>query len=500
MKMKKFLYTTITILGALVATTACSDDFLKVESRTAVLEADYYNSPQRLYSGLVAAYDPLQWYDYFYQYNSLPMLSDIMSDDVYCGGSNESDQPVLVKTSNFTLTALDVPNMVWTICYSGVNRSNIVISKAKTIEMDEALKKQYVAQATVLKAWYYQILWKFWGNIVYYEENLTAPYDNGKQETADEVYAHIIALLDEAIASGGLVAKAPAGSEGMVTKDMAYMLYAETVMYQKDNSKYATALAYMEEIINSARYSLVADFASIWEEAGEWGSESIWEINYISEGGVRDWGAPIATGGSVYPVLIGVPGGTDEYQDGWGFEPVAKTTYDMYDAADIRRDGGILAYNAPSPRWQNEGYYLKKYIARKGGNHGYVASDNLNYGNNIRYYRYAETLLNAAELGSANAQQYLDQVRARAGLGSIAANKDNILKERRLEFVGEGKRYWDLVRTGKAEELLGIGTPGDGTMSCRKTVGWTPKKKYWPIPQSEIDRSATKLTQNDYNN
>ena len=138
--MKKFLYTTITILGALVATTACSDDFLKVESRTAVLEADYYNSPQRLYSGLVAAYDPLQWYDYFYQYNSLPMLSDIMSDDVYCGGSNESDQPVLVKTSNFTLTSLDVPNQVWTICYSGVNRSNIVISKAKTIEMDEALK------------------------------------------------------------------------------------------------------------------------------------------------------------------------------------------------------------------------------------------------------------------------------------------------------------------------------------------------------------------------
>lgn len=497
--MKKFLYTTFAALLALAGTTACNDDFLNVESKTAVLEADYYNSPERLYTGLVAAYDPLQWFDYFYQYNSLPMVSDIMADDVYCGGSNESDQPVLVKTSNFTLTELEVPNQIWTICYSGINRSNIVIAKAPSIEMDEALKTQYVAEATLLKALYYQILWKFWGNIVYYDKNLSAPYDNGKQETADEVYVHIIDMLDEAIASGGLKEKAAAGSEGIVTKDMAYMLYAETVMYQKDNSKYATALGYMEEIISSNRYSLVGDFASIWEESGEWGSESIWEINYASEGGVRDWAAPIATGGQVYSVLIGVPGGTDEYVDGWGFEPVAKTTYDMYDPADTRRDGGILAFDAASPRWQNEGFYLKKYIARKDGNHGYAADANLNYGNNVRYYRFAETLLNAAELGSPKAQQYLDLVRTRAGVGSVAANTESILKERRLEFVGEGKRYWDLVRTGKAEAALGIGTPGDGTMSCRKTVGWTPKKKYWPIPQSEIDRSATKIEQNEYN-
>lgn len=497
--MKKILFSIFAILGGFAAVTSCSDDFLNLESRTAVLESDYYNSPERLYSGLVAAYDPLEWFDYFYQYNSLPLICDLMSDDVYCGGSNEGDQPILVKTSNFTLTALDVPNQVWTICYSGINRSNIVIAKAKGIEMDEALKAEYVSQATVLKAFYYQLLWKFWGNVVYYDENLSAPYDNGTQETADQIYGHIIDMLDEAIASGGLKAKAPAGSEGIVTKDMAYMLYAETVMYQKDATKYPKALGYMEEIITSERYGLVADYAGIWEESGEWGTESIWEINYISEGGVRDWGAPIATGGSVYPVLIGVPGGTDDYQDGWGFEPVAKTTYDMYDAADIRRDGGILKYDAPSPRWQNEGYYLKKYLARKGGNHGFVASDNLNYGNNVRYYRFAETLLNAAELGSPKAQNYLDRVRTRAGLGTVSATADNIIQERRLEFVGEGKRYWDLVRTGKAEGALGIGTPGDGTMSCRKTVGWSQKKKYWPIPQSEIDRSATKLTQNPYN-
>lgn len=137
---------------------SCSDDFLVVESKDSILESDYYNSAERLYSGLVAAYDPLQWFDYFYQYNSLNMVSDIMADDIYCGGSNEGDQPILVKAHYYTATATDVPNMIWTTAYSGVNRSNIIIAKADAIEMDAATKALYVAEAKVLKAFYYNIL------------------------------------------------------------------------------------------------------------------------------------------------------------------------------------------------------------------------------------------------------------------------------------------------------------------------------------------------------
>lgn len=487
-------------LGAFFAA-SCSDDFLNVDSRTAVLESDYYNSAERLYTGLVAAYDPLQWFDYFYQYCSINMVSDIMADDVYCGGSNEADQPTLVMTSNYTCTPNYVSSAIWTVCYSGINRANIVIAKAPDIEMDDDVRTNYIAEATVLKAFYYELLWKFWGNIVYYDENLTAPYTNGVQYTADEVYEKVIALVEEAIASGGLKDKAPSGSEGIVTKDMAYMLYTEMVMYQNDQTRYSTALSYMKSIISSGRYSLVDDFAAIWEEEGEWCDESIWEINYISEGGTRDWGYANGTGGTVYPVLIGIPGGTDEYFDGWGFEPVAKTTYDMYESGDQRRDGGILAYEAESPRWQNEGYYLKKYIARVNGNHGYAASNTLNFGNNLRYYRYAEVLLNAAELSvlaGGSGDEYVNQVRTRAGISKLSgATRDDIIQERRYEFVGEGKRYWDLVRTGKAASVLVAGTPGDGTMSCRNS-GWDESKKYWPIPQSEIDKSETELVQNNY--
>ena len=141
---------------------------------------------------------------------------------------------------------------------------------------------------------------------------------------------------------------------------------------------------------------------------------------------------------------------------------------------------------------------MRKYLPRKGGNAGYVASADMNYNNNCRVYRYAETLLNAAELILATsgvvseAQGYLDAVRLRAGLASVPVSIDNILTERHKEFVGEGKRYWDLVRSGKAATVLVAGS------TLHRTVGWTESKKYLPIPQGDVDSSQGTLTQNNY--
>ncbi len=141
-------------------------------------------------------------------------------------------------------------------------------------DISETNKKLYLAEAQVLRSFYYTIMWKLWGNIPYYNENLTFPYITD-QNTADEVYGFIIEDLEEAIANGGLPMKAQPEWYGRVTKAMAYMLYTEVVMYQKDQSRYNTALKYMEEIINSGQYGLVNDFASIWEQDGEWSEESI---------------------------------------------------------------------------------------------------------------------------------------------------------------------------------------------------------------------------------
>ena len=485
-----------------ILSVSCTKEFVTPSHNSSEPLDEYFNTEARMFESLVAAYDPLQWFDYFYQYDALHLVSDIMGDDINCGGSNEGDQPVLVKTHFFQLTPTDQPNTIWTIAYSGINRANTLIQYVDGVEgLAKATRDQWVAEALVLRSYYYNVLWKFWGNIPYYEENLKTPYFVDQLDH-DTVYSNVIATLEEAIDMNSLPMKAAVGQEGRVTMAMAYMLFTEMVMYQCDQTRYQKALDYMKRIIDSNQYSLVDDFASIWTESGEWGPESIWEINYLSEGGVRAWDAPIAAGGNVFSILTGIPGAKagSGYADGWGFGGVNESAYKMYDDTDIRRDGGILNWSDNrdnyAPRWEDTGYFLLKYIARESGNHGYKGADTMNYGNNIRVYRFSEALLNAAELAvllGKDGSAWLKRVRDRAKCQDTGVSRDDIIQERHKEFVGEGKRYWDLVRSGLAESVL------KAANHPFRPAGndWTPSKKYWPIPQSEMDKDD-KLTQNNY--
>jgi hypothetical protein len=83
-------------------------------------------------------------------------------------------------------------------------------------------------------------------------------------------------------------------------------------------------------------------------------------------------------------------------------------------------------------------------------------------------------------------QACLDEVRSRAGLGSIPVSPDNIKAERRKEFVGEGMRFWDLIRWGDAATVL---TENDSAHQSVRTFN-PEKDKYLPIPQSEMSRTA----------
>ena len=102
--------------------------------------------------------------------------------------------------------------------------------------------------------------------------------------------------------------------------------------------------------------------------------------------------------------------------------------------------------------------------------------------------------------GSASeAAGYVNEVRTRAGLAALASvTIDDIFTERHLEFCGEGKRYFDLVRaegipgaTQKASTVLVPDSYG------YRTNSWTASKKYIPLAQSELDADPT-LKQNNY--
>lgn len=506
MKRNIFLYSAL-LVGAMTLT-GCSDSFLEVESPTQQPIEEYFNTDAHIQEAVVAAYDPLHWPDWaMNEYNPLHLMSDIMADDLWVGGSDRNDNASWHRMMNFEALPNAVIAGLWTDAYSGVKRCNDVIYYMKNYDvkdLTEANAKYYEAQVRVLRAYYYSWLWKFWGNVVYFENNFEgAPY-LGTQYTADEIYDFMIADLEAAIALDNLPMRCADAEAGRVSKAMAYMLYAELVMYQNDESRYAKTLGYMNEIINSGLYDLNPDYTQIFRPEGEWSVESIYEVNNTDDNAIRSWGNPLAAGGTVLPTLISPnnwPAGVDGHEGGWGFCPVRQETYDRYSANDVRRDAtcwnaGALGenYNA---RYQDTGLFLEKYAAHTGDNARQKADAELNWNNNLRVYRYAETLLNAAELilrgaGGGSAQDYLDKVRSRAGLNSIPANLENVIEERHLEFVGEGKRYWDLIRTGKAQTVLVPDQYG------YRTNSWTPNKKYLPIPQSEIDKALGTLTQNPY--
>lgn len=492
----------------MAASASCGDDFLNVTSPTQTSADEYFSERDHVEEAVVAAYDPLQWTDWGCgEYAPYTLLADIMADDFWVGGSDKNDNQNWHLMANYEATPLKVVTSIWVEAFSGVKRCNDVLEDIERGVPDatQADINYWTAQVKVLRAFYANWLWKFYGNVPYYTRNLTDPYLS-EQISADQLYEYMIADIDDALALKVLPFRAPASEAGRVTTAMAYMLYTEIVMYQRDTARYATALGYMREIINSADYDLEPDYTRIFKLEGEWCRESIWEINYISENATRDWGAPLTAGGTVLPTLISPnnwPSGQDGHNTGWGFAPLRLETYEMFSADDTRRGAtcwDVRPFDGTyNKRYQDFGFFLEKYAAQADGNAGQKASGELNYNNNWRIYRYSEALLNAAELlvatggSAADAKTYLNAVRSRAGLQTqLEPTLDNILQERRLEFVGEGKRYWDLIRTDKAATTLVPDQYG------YRTNTWSPNKKHLPIPQSEIDKSQGTLSQNPY--
>ncbi len=495
------------VMLLIAGVSGCSDDFLSASS-TEKQEGGAPAYEGAILANLASAYQILLFDSYANQnYNSIPLMSDLRSDDIFKGGGDAGDQRQLYLLSLFTSTPQELPEGLWAILYSGIARANNAISACENaVEVPEEKVNQYKAEAHFLRAYYTHWLWKFWGNVPYFEEPLTTPPYMTRQYTADEIYAEIMQDIDVATTDGWLPMRLekdasqkdiPA-SIGRVNKATALMLKARVVMYQKDQSRYAEVTADMAEIINSNEYDLFGDFAAMWLDENEFCKESIFEVNHLPEGKI--WANGWQGYGTNLPAFIS-PNGlntgnkTGDFKGGWGFGPVRQSTWDIYEGGDTRREGSINKWEPEqyTARFQDTGLFMAKYAARVGYNpQGDV---DLNYCNNLRVFRYAEALLTYAEMvvmhgqspvGGITAQACLDEVRLRAfgKASSIPATTENIKLERRREFVGEGMRFWDIVRWGDTALLT------ENLTEYNSVRSWNDNWKYLPIPQSEIDKTA----------
>ncbi|HCC52923.1 MAG TPA: RagB/SusD family nutrient uptake outer membrane protein [Porphyromonadaceae bacterium] len=492
------LLSIIAVIAGFFTITSCGDDFLTASS-SEKQETGGDVTEGAILSNLGSAYQILLFDSYASNdYNSVLLMSDLRSDDLFKGGGDAGDQRKLYLLSQFTSTAAETVNGLWSIYFTGLARcNNVIIACENAVDVNENKLKQYKAEAHFLRAYYVHLLWKFWGNIPYFEEPLSTPPYMARHYNTDEVYNEIMEDLNIACEDGVMAMRTSGSDLGRVSRAAALMLKARVVMYQKDQSRYAEITNDMATIINCGEYGLFGNFDSMWEDQNEFCIESIFESNQLPEG--KTWSTGWQGYGTNLPAFISPNELNDPkgiFKGGWGFGPVRPAAYEMYEEGDLRRDGSINVWpnGTYGVRFQNTGLFQRKYAARVDYNPPPGDTD-LNYCNNLRIFRFAETLLNYTELvrihgqGEAqgiSAQECLDRIRTRAfgTENSIEATPENIKLERRREFLGEGMRFWDLIRWGDATTVLTENLPEYN--SVRTFQEWM---KYLPIPQSELEKT-----------
>ncbi|MGC1516671.1 MAG: RagB/SusD family nutrient uptake outer membrane protein [Maribacter sp.] len=471
---------------------ACTDDFVEVDAFDETTE-NFFNTEQDYQDALIAAYDLLQA-----SYLNV-MLGEIASDNTLAGGESATDTPGIQEIDDMIHTPVNAQlRSIWSWMFAGVNRANYVLEFKDKIDFTG--KEVVIAESTFLRAYYYFELVKWFGDVPLSVDQrlLFGDQDVVARTPRAEVYAQIEQDLIFAVSTLPVTQT----ETGRATKGAAQALLGKVYLFQ---NKFDEAAVVLEDLIGSGSYDLLMDYTTMFENNNENNVESVFEVQYTdiegagfdclqcSEGnvavgfnGIRNYSGPL-------------------FESGFSFNIPTQEAFDAFEAGDARRDTAILdieAFAAANADFNNgagvsyvegfehTGYYNRKYIARQGDLN--TGDANLTNPNNYRAIRFADVLLMAAEalnrggISDSRAQTYLNRVRTRATLDDVTATGDAltaaIYQERRVELVGEGHRFFDLVRTGRAATEI------DGFQAG--------KHELFPIPSIEIELAGNRWSQN----
>ena len=485
----KYNLIAIALLG--FSFSSCSD-FLEQNPQTDLSENDFYKTADDILSAVNGVYSSLQEGDI---YGNWYVFGEIPSDNTrnQLSGSvttqNEFDQ-FYIDTQNSMIANF------WKAAYKVINRTNTVLGRIDGIEINTELANRYKLECKFIRALMYFNLVRVYGDVplVLKEISISESYDI-LREPKENVYNQIIADLKEA---QDLPVSYSTAEDGRATQGAAKALLANVYMTLH---KYAEAETILAEIINSGQYSLLENtpgslnidgYKNVFSPVNHNSKEGIFEIQFL-KGGYGEGSnyannfAPENSGTNV--VAVGGTGGNNIPE---------MDIYNAYEEGDLRRDFSMsLGYydNRKNNEWV-ESRYVCKFMD--------VPYQNNDASNNYPVIRYADVILMYAGAlnqngKTAEACKYLNMTRRR-GFGYQTTETSPVdlqttdkaqfalmvEQERRVELAFENHRWFDLIRTGRAVEVM-------------KSKGFSLNETnlICPIPQKQIDVNP-KLTQNDY--
>jgi len=518
MKKLQYIAFVIVLIGAMQA---CTKDFLNLEPKTGLVEENFYKTESDAFLALTGVYDALSVQNWQF----VPLMSDIFSDDAFAGGSDAGDMSQWQEIEQSQMTEENgAARDLWNRCYTGIYRANLYLQKESGIEWTNPDNQaRFAAEAKFIRAYMYWDLVRHYGWVPIINEVLPSieDYRNVTQHTPAEVYTQIAADLLAALPD--LPEIVPPSEAGRITKYAAQALIARIFLYY-DGIKTAIpelslsgewgdgqttidqtyVQSALDEVITSGPYDLMPNYADLFDWAHENNIESVLEWQYSEKAKSDDWGG-WGINGNFSVIFYGIrnPEGFGGFWDaGWSFGVVSWSLVNEYEDGDPRKEASVFDAETNMDNYlrafQNTGYSNKKWMPINAFQATAGAREH-NYPVNFYDIRFADVLLMAAELNlntnPGKARDYLNRVRTRA-LGASAAlstvSLDDIMHERRVELGGGGSRKWNILRMGLNTAKIYIDNSmvaPAGATNSQDFIGRNFDTQTWgmfPIPGVEI--------------
>lgn len=465
--MKNRLY--FFILSLLVLSSSCENELFQNPETSKELKS-FLSNQTEVEEYVNAVYGNLQFNGVYGLY--IPAMAELPSDNTF-DEVPANDNGAYGQLDEFTPTASnDIIEAIWKDSYSGIQKANVVLNRINEVAYTtDAMKQSRIGEMEFIRALLYFNLVRIYGAVPLVTKETTDPneyFGQGRTPQA-EVYAQIVKDLTDAIT------RLPDATtqQGRVIKTAAQTLLAKVYLTQGD---YEQAKIQLQSVISSGKHNLLAAPASVFSLTNENNAEIIFAVQFATGINGNAEGSTMAQQFSPSGSVSGAK----------GHNLPTKSLYSLYVAQDVRKGIYLDVTKAGIP-------FTRKLTLPTS-----VITDG---GSDVVVLRYADVLLMMAEVENelknySSAANYLNLIRTRAGLPVTVATTQEALRsaivlERRLELIGEGHRWFDLLRTGQAITVM-----NQWFKDNNKLITIDAHHLVMPIPQSQINTDLS-IKQND---